>query len=43
MFSSVKVGNYQTFKTVMKLKKLPTSVKQVVITINPEDEDKIIK
>ena len=35
--------NYQTFKTVMKLKKLPTSVKQVVITINPEDEDKIIK
>lgn len=35
--------NYDTFKKVMKLKKLPTNLKQVVITINPQDEDKIIK
>lgn len=34
--------NYQTFKSVMKIKKLPTILKQVIFTVNPEDEAKII-
>ena len=35
--------NYDSFKKVMEIKKLPVNLQQVIVTINPKDEAKFIK
>ena len=35
--------NYDKLKTIMKLKKFPVNIQEVIITINPNDESKLIK
>ncbi|NLC54442.1 MAG: hypothetical protein GX769_00990 [Erysipelothrix sp.] len=40
------IGNlleYDTFKKIMKAKKLPVNLQQAIITINPNDQNKLIK
>lgn len=35
--------NYDTFKDMMRLKKFPVNLQEVIITVNPKDESKLIK
>lgn len=35
--------SYEIFKTMMKIKRLPSNIKQIVVKVNPQDQSKIIK